>query len=233
MVEYGAGVQVSVKNASFAFGETEVLKNVNLVAGPNGVYSVIGSSGQGKSTLFDLLMGFKDTVTGLITLNGLSPDSFVKLNPGVVSYLPQNPAIVQGTIAENVAIGLPDALIDLERVSKLIGFVGLETFVANLELGLQTTLDDRDISGGQAQRLGLARALYSNPKLLLLDEPTSALDPVAEMELGKSLAAISQSCTIILITHRMETARLGRAIFSLEGGKLESVLAGDLDWRNP
>jgi len=173
---------ISVENLTFSYPETDqiVLKEVNFSIKAGQFVAIVGQSGAGKSTLVDLLLGMYEPTGGYIKISGLPPREAVKTWPGVISYVPQDIAIIDGTIAKNIALQESDQQksqiqISLER-AHLIDDVMAMTNKLNEVVGERGTR----LSGGQRQRLGIARALYSNPEMIFFDEATSSLDPVTE-----------------------------------------------------
>ena len=144
----------------------------------------------------------------------------IENSPGVMGYVPQVPGMISGTIAENIALGVAAEDIDSDRLSRAISDAHLSELIATLPLGLETDLGKRkdELSGGQLQRIGLARALYSQPKLLVMDEATSALDADSENEINKALDEMRGEVTVILIAHRLNTVQRSDVVFLLEDG---------------
>jgi ATP-binding cassette subfamily C protein len=142
--------------------------------------------------------------------------------PGRISYVPQRPGLVSGTIAENVALGLDLGEIDHERVRKALEQAHLWEFIQTLPEGVHTSIGKQAdaLSGGQIQRLGLARALYVNPGIVVLDEATSALDAGAEALVSQTLESLGSDVTVIVIAHRLSTVQHSDCVYVLESGRL-------------
>jgi ABC-type bacteriocin/lantibiotic exporter with double-glycine peptidase domain len=138
-------------------------------------------------------------------LDGKSPHSWVASNVGSVSYLPQNVAIVSGSIAENIALGISPDLIDEKQLELALKIAALDDWVETLPLGWKTNVDEKGLnfSGGQLQRIGIARAVYSRPGLIVLDEPTSSLDEETEKSFLKMLELLRGQTTFVIITHKL------------------------------
>lgn len=199
--------EIKVDGLSFAYpGGEDVLKNFDATIRKGEYVGFRGSSGVGKSTLFNLLLGLLKPVSGGIYIDD------VELTPDVhsswlrrVGYVPQEVFVLQGTLAENIALGCKD--IDRERIVQVLMQVGLERWLKTLPEGIDTMLGEAGgrLSGGQKQRLGIARALYKNVDVLFLDEATSALDNVAEKEMNETLDELRKKydrLTILSIAHR-------------------------------
>jgi ABC-type multidrug transport system fused ATPase/permease subunit len=218
------GFDVVVEHVDFSYpGNVETtLKDVSLkiVAGQN--VALIGPSGAGKTTIVDLLLGLVSPDSGTVTIGGVEPARLRESTPGLISYVPQKPGLVSGTIAENVALGVLEEDIDLDRVRAALDAAHLSEFIESLPGGLNTSVGKQAdaLSGGQIQRLGLARALYSQPRLLILDEATSALDAGAEAFVSASLAKLGSDVTVITIAHRLSTVQHSDAVHVVEGGRI-------------
>jgi ATP-binding cassette subfamily C protein len=143
-------------------------------------------------------------------------------NAGSVSYVPQKPGLVSGSVAQNVALGFDRENIDEAQVWRALQDANLTEVITELPDGIHTDLGKHQdsLSGGQIQRLGLARALFSNPGLLVMDEATSALDAESESEITKALDQMRGKVTVVLIAHRLNTVQHADRVFLLEGGDL-------------
>ena len=218
----GRAVNVKVMQMSYKYpgSRTETLKNISLEIPAGSQAAFIGHSGAGKSTLADLILGLAKQQTGSVTVGGEDPVTVIENSPGVMGYVPQVPGMISGTIAENIALGVAAEDIDSDRLSRAISDAHLSELIATLPLGLETDLGKRkdELSGGQLQRIGLARALYSQPKLLVMDEATSALDADSENEINKALDEMRGEVTVILIAHRLNTVQRSDVVFLLEDG---------------
>ena len=145
--------------------------------------------------------------------------------PGAVAYVPQEPLLIEGSIAANITLGYPEdsmSRVDLDRALKLSKF---EEIVESLNFGINTLVGESGwgLSGGQKQRLGIARALYPNPKVLVLDEATSALDASTESEISSAINNLKGKVTIVMIAHRLSTVRKADKVIYLEHGKIIDI----------
>ena len=215
---------VEVKDVTFTYPQNRdpAISGVSLHVKPGQIVSFVGSSGAGKSTLIDSILGILEPEFGTITIQGLPSRDAIKKWPGAIGYVPQDVLITNGTILENVCLGYPINQIDVANVWRALQIAHLADFVNSLPNGLNTQVGDRGtkISGGQRQRIGIARAMYTNPKLLVLDEATSSLDGVTESIITEAIQALKGDVTILLIAHRLSTVKESDVIHYLSGGKL-------------
>lgn len=218
------GLDVQVRNVTHSYigSEKESISNLNLNVHPGEFVAFIGPSGSGKSTTADLILGIIEPTQGLITVSGFSPRELDSALPGSIAYVPQRPGILHASILQNVAFGIPEEDISVSRVQFCLEQTGLLDHVINLPDGLDTTIDSKNtsLSGGQIQRIGLARALYGNPKLIILDEATSALDAYSESKVSQAISTISQKITLIVIAHRLSTIQHADKVYVFEHGKI-------------
>jgi ATP-binding cassette subfamily C protein len=184
--------------------------------------ALIGPSGSGKSTLADLVLGLLKPSSGAVLIDGQDPDDVIAQNPGRLGYVPQRPGMISGTVSENIALGTSADKVDQSRMDKAIDLAHLKKVLSGLPEGADTDLGKRkdELSGGQLQRVGLARALYSNPGLLVMDEATSALDAESENEINKALDEMRGKVTVVLIAHRLNTVQRSDVVFLVEDGRI-------------
>jgi ABC-type multidrug transport system fused ATPase/permease subunit len=222
---------IELKEVYFSFpkSDTQVLKNISFSIKPGERVAVVGPSGAGKSTLCDILLGLLSSSEGRVEIGNRPAGEWVKENPGKVSYLPQEVTLTNGTLIENVCLGVERSEIDWEAFSRAVERAQLSAVIDQLDAGIETDLGvgGASLSGGQRQRVGLARALYSEPNILIMDEATSALDAMTEFEVMTALDDLELKTTIIIIAHRLSSIRKFPRILYLENG----VLLGDGDLR--
>lgn len=216
--------KIDLKNVSFRYpGRNEdVVDRVSLSI-PEGCFAgFVGSSGAGKTTLIDLMMGVLEPKNGLVRISGLSPIEVVKQFPGAISYIPQDVVVVNGSIRRNVTLGFEEGSIPDEYIWDALKIAHLDEFVNNLSEKLDSSVGDRGtkLSGGQRQRLGIARAMVTKPKLLVLDEATSAMDGDLELSIGEAIQKMRGEVTIVMIAHRLSTIRNCDVIFHLSKGNV-------------
>jgi ABC-type multidrug transport system fused ATPase/permease subunit len=224
LVHHGFEPKVVIKNVSFAYpgNHKSALTEINLKINSGQVVAFVGTSGAGKTTLVDILLGVLQPEQGLIEISGVAPLIAVAKWPGAISYIPQDVTISNGTIRENVALGYPIEDATDELVWNALKLAQLSEFVETLPAGLETKVGERGtrISGGQRQRLGIARGLFTKPKLLVLDEATSAVDGQTEAEISDAVHALKGEVTVVLIAHRLSTVRHADQVIYLEEGKI-------------
>lgn len=208
-------------------GATPALDGIDLVVPGGDHVAIIGPSGAGKTTLVDLLLGLGRADDGTVEVGGTDPVRLRAALPGSVTYVPQRPGLVSGTIAENIALGIPAEDVDLERIDEVIDAAFLRKFVDGLPLGIHTSVGKQTdaLSGGQIQRIGVARALYTRPRLIVLDEATSGLDASSEDFVSASLRALHGEVTVVVIAHRLSTVQHADRVFVIEDGKV--LASGD------
>jgi ABC-type multidrug transport system fused ATPase/permease subunit len=184
--------------------------------------AIVGPSGAGKTSLVDVLLGVLPPDTGVVSVAGKLPLDAVASWPGAISYVPQDVTISNGTFRENVSLGYPAEVATDELVWSALEVAQLSEFVRKLPQGLDTQVGERGtkISGGQRQRLGIARAMFTQPKLLVLDEATSSLDGQTEADISDAIQALKGSVTVVMIAHRLSTVRNADQVIYMDHGKI-------------
>ena len=216
--------RIEFTNVSFRYDDSSefVLQDVSLLIEPGDSVAIVGESGAGKSTLCDLILGMLTPSSGFVKIAGQSPRLFEKSNPNKVSYLSQETFLFPGTVRENVALGLDSSTITDTQIWEALRRAKASSFVELLPGKLDFKIDGltNSLSGGQAQRIGIARALFSNPTLLILDEPTSSLDLETEKAFIETLTALQGLATIVVIAHRPETLKGVNQIIEFSNNKI-------------
>lgn len=222
---------IELDKVSFRFvnSEIEVLKDLTFQIRPGEKVAIVGPSGAGKSTLCDILLGLLSPTSGQAVIGNQAAASWVNENPGKVSYLPQEVTLTNGTLLENVCLGIERSEIDWDSFARAVSRAQLKEVIEQLPEGVETNLGvgGTSLSGGQRQRVGLARALYTEPDILIMDEATSALDAETEFEVMNALDGLGLHTTVVTIAHRLSSIRKFPRIIYLEDG---AVLGdGDLN----
>lgn len=223
-VPQGQGLPIRIDNATYRYpgDDHDTLHSISLdvVAGEH--VAIIGPSGAGKTTLVDLILGLVHPGSGSVRVGDFEPNELRKIRPGAISYVPQKPGLVSGTIAENIALGIEPEKIDHKLLQKVISDAYLRDFVDGLPEGVETSVGKQvdSLSGGQIQRIGLARALYAQPQLLILDEATSGLDAGSEAFVSDTLYAMQGQVTVIVIAHRLSTVQHSDIVHVVENGHI-------------
>ncbi|MCG7866213.1 MAG: ABC transporter ATP-binding protein/permease [Candidatus Thiodiazotropha taylori] len=217
--------ECKLKNIIFSYPGTTVpaIDNVNISIKVNSTIAFVGSSGSGKTTLVDIILGLLKPDKGVISLDNIElTDELLASWQKSIGYVSQNIFLSEGTIASNIAFGIPDDDIDMEAVSRAAAIAQLDTILIDLPDKLNTRIGEKGVrlSGGQRQRIGIARALYHSPSVLILDEATSALDNITELAVMDAIENLSGKMTIILIAHRLSSVRKCDAIYFLDKGKV-------------
>lgn len=191
--------------------------------------AIVGPSGAGKTTLVDLLLGILPAETGVVQISGLIPLEAIAMWPGSISYVPQDVTVTSGSLRENISLGFEVDSQNDELIWNAIRLAQLEEFVKGLPHGIDTQLGERggSISGGQRQRIGIARALFTNPRLLVFDEATSALDGETEAAISEAIFSLKGNTTVVVIAHRLASVRNCDSILYIEDG--ESIFQGTFE----
>jgi ABC-type multidrug transport system fused ATPase/permease subunit len=227
----GFSAKIELQNVSFTYPSKlePAVDSVSLTINKGQVVALVGPSGAGKTTLIDLILGIIEPDKGSISISGLNPLLAISKWPGSVGYVPQDVMISNGTVSENVSLGYPKENVKDDLVWPALEVAQLGTFVKSLPYQLETQVGDRGtkISGGQRQRLGIARAMFTNPQLLVLDEATSSLDGETESQISDAIHHMKGNRTVIMIAHRLSTVREADVVIYLESGRL--VASGTFD----
>ena len=218
---------IELKNIHFNYPDTSrlALKDITLNIRANSTVGFVGSTGSGKTTIADLILGLLDPQDGMLMVDGNAINSLNRRQwQKNIGYVPQNIYLIDDTISANIAIGIESKNIDYKAVERAAKVANMHDFVINeLPDGYKTEVGERGVrlSGGQRQRIGIARALYHNPQLLIFDEATSALDNLTEQAVMKEIKNMGKKITIIIIAHRLNTVFECDNIFLLEKGELK------------
>jgi ABC-type multidrug transport system fused ATPase/permease subunit len=217
--------EIRVREVSFRYATDRppAVSNLSLCIPGGSAVGFVGANGSGKTTLVDLLAGLLSPTSGHVEVDGVTIDHTSRTAwQSSIAYVPQNVFLLDATVAENIALGIPRERMDRERLELAVELSRLTDCVASLPNGYAEVLGDRGcrLSGGQRQRLGIARALYREASVLILDEATSALDNTAEEEIVGMLHALQPSRTLLLIAHRFSALRHCEIIHEFRGGEI-------------
>ena len=219
----GFSGSIDIRDATFTYpGKSEpAISNVSLRVNPGSFVAFVGPSGAGKTTIVDILLGILPPQSGSVQISDVDPMSAITKWPGAIAYVPQDVAIASGSFRENIALGFPIELASDEAVLTPLQVAHLDDFVLSTPHGLDTEVGERGakVSGGQRQRLGIARALFTKPKLLVLDEATSALDAETESNVALAISSLRGNTTVVMIAHRLATVRNADLVVYLDQGQ--------------
>lgn len=215
---------LDLTSVSFTYPEAPVpaIADLTLSIPVGASVGVVGSTGAGKTTLVDLVGGFLSPESGAVTVDGVSLADCPDWGRNI-GYVPQSVYIADDSVRRNIALGVPDPLIDQEALVRAARLAGIHDFVmGELPGQYDALLGERGacLSGGQCQRIGIARALYHDPDLLILDEATSSLDSLTERSVLEAIRGLARTKTLLVVTHRLATVRWCNPIVLLEGGRM-------------
>ena len=227
-IEFKKSLKISNLGFRYSNNLPLVLKDINLEINPGERIGIIGKSGSGKSTLLEVLMGLLQPSKGKLLIDGIDINNSERPNlvsqwRKSISYVPQNIFLSDSSFAENIAFGFRKEDLDMNRVKDCARRAKISDLIEQSSSGYRTNVGEKGVrlSGGQCQRIGIARALYKNNKILVFDEATSALDNKTESELMESIEALSKDLTIIIIAHRLSTVKVCDKVFKIEDGFLK------------
>lgn len=216
-------ISLEVKDLTFRFPDKEIeaLDDVSFSVKPGSMVAVIGPSGSGKSTLADIIVNLIKPDKGYVRLTNQSNRS--------IGYVPQTSGMISGTILENITFSFNNHNLNTTLLDRAIKYAHLKELIDSLPEGINTDLGAQSdaLSGGQIQRISLARSLYFDPGLLILDEATSALDAETELAISESLESLRGNCTIVVIAHRLSTVKNADVVFVMNEGQI--VAQGKFD----
>ncbi len=222
IVSNGNTPTIELRNLGFSYGEKGyAVEGITAVIPPGSQVAIVGQSGAGKTTLLHLIAGLLEPSGGDLLLNGRPKSEYREKDWfDQLSYISQNPYLFSGTIAENIAIG-GNGSVTREEIEYAAEKAGISEMIAGLEKGYETRIGEagRGLSGGEKQRIAIARAFLKGPSLIMFDEPTTGLDLRTEQILQSSLEELSKGATVITVAHRLHTIRKADHILLLDKGK--------------
>jgi ABC-type multidrug transport system fused ATPase/permease subunit len=217
--------EINILNLGFSYKSSEriVLDSINMKFIKGKCIGIIGDSGSGKSTLINILLGLLEPKSGSVNIDNLNIHDNLNYWHKHIGYVPQNINLIDDTIESNIALGQKKEDIDKDKIINAVKLAKLDGFIEQLENHLDTKVGERGVrfSGGQIQRIGIARALYSDPEILILDEATSALDVKTESEIMDAVFELQGDKTIIIVAHRLSTISRCDYVYLIKNGKVE------------
>jgi ATP-binding cassette subfamily C protein len=215
---------IDLKSISYRYPDNSenTIKNVSLQIKQGQIVAFVGATGAGKTTLVDIILGLLEPNTGSIYVDGVDVFKNLSAWQDDIGYIPQEIYLLDDTIRQNIAFGLPESDIDPHQIQQAMEAAQLEDFINKLKNGIETKVGENGVrlSGGERQRVGIARALYNNPDILVMDEATSSLDNRTEKYVMKAIKALKGEKTIIMIAHRLSTVKECDSIFMMQDGEV-------------
>ena len=221
---FNSSIKVSKISFKYPGKFDSALNDISFSIPSGSSIAIIGPSGAGKTTLIDIILGLLIPNTGSITISDVSPAEAIKKWPGAIAYVPQEVVINSNTVRENICLGFDAKEFSDDEIFECLKIAHLDTVINKLPEGLNTVMGERGykFSGGERQRLGIARAIFTKPKILILDESTSSLDIDNENLITNSLQNLYGKVTVITIAHRLSTVKNSDLIIYLDNGKFIS-----------
>tara|TARA_B100000686_G_scaffold343630_1_gene424802 strand:- start:3783 stop:5483 length:1701 start_codon:yes stop_codon:yes gene_type:complete len=210
---------ISLKNITFKYDKKNIFKNFNLELNKGKIYGIKGESGTGKTTLAAIILGLLKPNNGSIYIDNKKVIGFKWSK--ILSYVSQNIFLFDGSVIQNICLGIDQSKIKIEKINEVLKKTNLYDFVYSFEDNINHSLGENgvNLSGGQAQRLAIARALYNKPKILILDEVTSALDKENERKVLETIKQLGKEITCIIISHKDDTTKICDEIINLKPNK--------------
>lgn len=217
--------EIIIDNLYFSYGNNTIISGSSMLIKKGQTIGIIGESGSGKSTLINLLSGLLDNYKGNILIDGKNLKKVTDSWQRAIGFVPQDVYLLDNTILNNIAFGIDEENINIEKVNKILKTTQLFDFINTLESGLMTRTGEKGIqlSGGQKQRIGIARALYNEPEIIFLDEPTSALDNKTEKAMISSLSNLKKDITFIIISHNLDSLKGCDSIYKISNKNIQKL----------
>jgi ABC-type bacteriocin/lantibiotic exporter with double-glycine peptidase domain len=218
---------ISFTNVSYRYsiGEPQAVTNVSFRIEEKQSLGVVGYAGSGKSTLGDLMLGFIEPNAGEVNISDIPASKAVICCGSRIAYVPQNISLIDGTLRQNILLGRKESSFHDNDFDRALTFAGLSNYVKALNRGLdhEITRAGAELSGGQRQKIGIARAMLAAPEILVLDEPTSSLDSDSENEVNRAIGGLLGKVTLVVISHRLTTIKQLNRIAVMDDGKLVAI----------
>jgi ABC-type multidrug transport system fused ATPase/permease subunit len=214
--------KIFLKKISFAYDKKiNVIKNLNLIINKNDIIGIQGETGVGKSTFINILLGLLSPTSGSCEVDGVTIDFANENWQKKIGYVPQNVYLLDDTIKKNVAFGIENSKIDEEKVISALKISQSFNFIKKLPKFINSSVGEKGLkfSGGQIQRIGIARALYNDPDILIFDEPSNSLDKKTEVDLIVALDKLKKNKTVIIVSHTRQILKICNKIYKLKKGK--------------
>jgi ABC-type bacteriocin/lantibiotic exporter with double-glycine peptidase domain len=219
--------QIELRNISFQYDSKNslILEGINLTIKHNSITFIKGESGSGKSTLLNIVCGLLFPTTGQVLVDNKNINFFLKSYRSKIGYVPQKTLLLEDSILDNIVFGQHVENLDLNLVKEVINKSKLNKLIDKLPNGLHTIIGERgsSLSGGEQQRIGIARALYKKPEILILDEATSALDEETERLLLKEILELQEFITIVMVSHKKLEIVKKFELFELKDNKINHI----------
>ena len=217
---------VELKALNFQYDNTtKILKNTSIKINKGEIIGIVGESGAGKSTLIDILLGLYPDNHKNIFIDDIPISNRIRLFQNNIGYVAQDIFLLDNSIKNNIALGISEEKIDVNRINDVINQAQIKSFVQSQPKGIESVIGENgdQLSGGQRQRIGIARALYQNPGILIFDEATSSLDNKTEKEILNVIFSLRKGKTIIMIAHRLSTLQNCDVVYKIEKGKINPI----------
>ena len=215
---------IEVKDVTFGYGNRKntIFEKININFDKGNIYGLVGETGSGKTTLLNIITGLIKPVYGTVKYNNLEIEEKVNKK---ISYVSQSTYLQNSTIKNNIAFGCHDNEIDIKKINMCLESAKLGQLISNLPNGIETKISElgANFSGGQIQRLSIARALYADSNLIIFDEPTSSLDESTKKEILKMIFNLKENRIIIMITHLKEDLDICNKIFQIESREIKEL----------
>jgi ABC-type multidrug transport system fused ATPase/permease subunit len=233
---------IELKNLSFSYegGRGRALHNVSLAIAKGESIGLVGTSGAGKTTLADVILGLLQPDAGTVLIDGVNVLNDTRPWRRAIGYVPQTISLIDDTLRNNIALGVESKEIDDQKIWHVLRMAHLAEFCRSLPDGLSTSVGERGVrlSGGQKQRIGIARALYHAPRILIMDEATSSLDNESEYEITRAIEGLQGTLTMVIVAHRLSTVKkcdrliLMRAGTVVDEGSFNMLVARNSEFRD-